>query len=216
MALMRRGTCLFYIAFLLQWPIFNEVCATPNIRDKTIIEDGLCKVGAFDSDKPDKQGALRLHMIVKKYASGVASSLNFELLNDTNRNLMITSFSATNEMFRTDIFVQHQQISKDHKNYAIDGKETVKMGDIFLKPGEKRQWDLSINAVLKDDLIAKKLLQNKSEGDLIVVFSFVPSVHSDGCDKKGKLTSMYYGQTELFSLESYLPTKPPSFDRASH
>ncbi|POZ53797.1 hypothetical protein [Methylovulum psychrotolerans] len=195
-----------YILLIVFFTFFNFAYATSNIRNETIIKNNVCEVKAFDSDS-DKLGILKLNMKVKKHNSGAIYAVDFELFNDTNRNLKITSFSATNEMFRTHITVQHQQVSKAYKSYAIDGKKTANMCDIFLKPGEKIKRNLSIDSVLKNSLIENKLLQNNTEGDLLVIFSFVYYVNSNECDTKGKLTSMYLGQTEIFSLESYLQEK---------
>lgn len=207
----------------------NNVFAYPsNIKNKEFIEDKLCELKAFDNSNSDKRASLILQMTVNKYASGVVYALDFELINNTNRNLAFRIPSAITEAFMTIITLDEKwrknkegqqqilenlrkygrneqaQISQNLKIYVIDGREKQQYVEFIIKAGDKKKWLLKMKDVLQTNEMVKKALVNESEALLMMAFIFRYFVDADGCDKEYKLGQMGFTQNERFSLESYL------------
>lgn len=219
---------IFYVLMAMLLMYLTNTHAFSSIENEVIVEDKLCEVKSFNNSNPDKKPSLLLQMTVNKHASGVVYALDFELFNNTNRNLVFRIPSAITEAFKTIIILNEKvlqnkegqqqilqslkkygwdgqaQISRDLKKYIIDGPEEQQYDEFIIKAGDKKNWLLKMKDILQTDDMVKKALLNDIEGRLIVGFSFSYFVDADGCDKEYKFRAMSYAQDERFSLESYV------------
>lgn len=220
---------MLYAFMFVQFMYLTNAYACSGIENKVFVEDNFCEVKAFDNSNPDKKPSLLLKMTVKKHASGVVYALDFELINNTNRNLAFRIPSAITEAFMTIIILNEKaflknkedqqqilqnlkkygwagqaQISTNLKKYIIDGREEQKHDEFIIKAGDKKKWLLKMKDVLQTNDMVKKALVSESEGSLMIGFIFRYFVDADGCDKDYKRGKMSYTQDERFSLESYV------------
>ncbi|MDD5275391.1 MAG: hypothetical protein PHR16_04850 [Methylovulum sp.] len=180
---------MLYVFIAMQFMYLNNVYAySSNIKNEEIVEDKLCNVKTFKNDNPDKKASLLLQMIAKKHPSGVVYALNFELFNNTNRNLVFHVPSKISEVFMTIIILNeddHQnkegwqqilqnlkkygwdgqaQISQNLKKYVIDGAEEQQFDDFIIKAGDQKKWLFKMKDVLQTNDRVKEALVNNSEG----------------------------------------------------
>lgn len=194
------------LCLLIQFICFNKVQA--NVVDEVVIKDTLCEVKAFDqSSANNKEATLLLKMTLKQHTSGVAYGIDFELFNNSNRNLAILAPSDIHEMFIISILNnRREEISQKLKTYSMDGAEKREYKNFNLQAGEKKKWIVNFKDVLQKSDAVKKHLTNNSEELVLMVFDFSYFVDSNGCDKRYKDDKLgKYFENVRFSLESYLP-----------
>lgn len=196
---------MFYVIMFIQIIYINNAHAFSNIENEVIVEDKMCEVKAFNKWQTDKvKPSLTLNMTVKKHSSGVAYVLEFELINNTDKNISIKNFSDNFERFRPVIrLANRQKISNEHKRYKMNGLEQPSYEETIINAGNKKKWHLNIKDTLQTNNAVKKLLVQDNDGLLMVFFYFSYFLEDDGCDKQYKDAEMVLYQHEHFSLESY-------------
>lgn len=201
---MRKKRIMPFVFMFMQLIYINNAYAYSDIENKVFVEDKLCEVKAFDQSNPDKKPSLLLQMTVKKHASGVAYALDFELINNTNKSLVIRIPSDNAERFMPIIRLNNgQEISNEHKHYKMDGLEQPSFENIIIKAGGTKKWLLNLKDILQTKDAVKKALVNDTEGRLKVFFYFRYFLEDSDCDKQYKDAEMVLYQNEYFSLESY-------------
>lgn len=197
----KMGVILY---LLMQFIYFNKVQAN-TVIDEKFIKDDICEVKAFDNNTADKKASLILQMTLKKHVSGVAYGVEFELFNNTNRNLAILTPLNIRDKFPLSIILNHnrQKISLEPRRYSMDG-ENGEAEEFTIQAGAKKKWLVNFKEILQTNDEVKKLLTSDNEGRLIMIFGFGYYLDGNGCDKHYRPGSMgKHMENVHFSLESY-------------
>jgi hypothetical protein len=191
------------LLLLIQLACINNTVAN-SVNASLAIKDALCEIKPFGKSNMNKNASLSFQMTLKQHISGTAYAIDFELSNNTNRNVVILAPSDIRELFTIVIFNSNrQEISQKLKSYAMDSPEKRQYGTFALPAGAKKNWTVNFKAVLQESESVKQQLAKGSEDLLIMNFMFSYIVDAPDCDKQYKKAKMgKYIENVHCSLES--------------